>query len=74
MNTRPLKRAYPEAKILAPVVVTGLTGPIPPRIIDASRRESAQPNPAIQWYPAIPMNNATADRKPPLKYARPSVS
>jgi hypothetical protein len=64
INISPLNNAYTEANILAPVVESRLTGPMPPRIMDASSRESIQLNPAIQWYPDTPENKAVATRRP----------
>lgn len=63
MNISPLKSAYADAKSLAPVLASGFTGPIPPKIIDAFSRESTQSKPATQWYPAIPMSKATKTNK-----------
>ena len=31
---------------------------MPPRIMDASSKESTQSNPAIQWYPDTPIDKA----------------
>jgi len=45
-NTVPEKSAYTEANIFAPVDVSVATGPMPVRIIDASRIESTQLSPA----------------------------
>ena len=38
----------------------GFTGPMPPRIIEASSSESIQSSPPSQWYPATPMNKTAA--------------
>ncbi len=35
---------------------------MPPKIIDASKIESTQPKPAIQWYPLIPSSKAMNKR------------
>lgn len=56
INASPLKSAYADAKTLALVLVSALTGPIPPKIIDAFRSESSQLRCAKKWYPVIPMN------------------
>ena len=45
-KTVPEKRAYIDANIFAPVEVSAETGPMPVRIIEASRKESTQLNPA----------------------------
>ncbi|WP_024296996.1 hypothetical protein [Methylomicrobium lacus] len=47
INNKPLNSAYPAAKIFAGTAVNGLTGPMPPRIMDASNSESTQTNPAM---------------------------
>jgi len=45
-NTVPERSAYTDANIFAPADVSSDTGPMPVRIIDASRMESTQLNPA----------------------------
>lgn len=45
-NTVPERSAYTDANIFAPADVSSDTGPMPVRIIDASRKESTQLNPA----------------------------
>jgi len=47
-NTVPERSAYTDANIFAAVDVSVETGPIPVRIIDASRMESTQLNPATK--------------------------
>ncbi|MFN7861079.1 MAG: hypothetical protein ACK5P2_15490 [Pseudanabaena sp.] len=47
-KTKPLKRAYIEAKILALTFGNGLIGPMPLRIIEASTKASTQLKPATQ--------------------------
>jgi hypothetical protein len=46
INTSPLKSAYAEANIFAPSVTSLLTGSIPPRIMEASKRESTNQIPS----------------------------
>jgi hypothetical protein len=48
-KTVPERSAYTDANILAPVDVSTATGPMPVRIIAASRMESTQLNPARKW-------------------------
>jgi hypothetical protein len=45
-KTVPEKSAYTDANIFAPLEVSTATGPMPVRIIEASRKESTQVNPA----------------------------
>lgn len=47
-NTVPEKSAYTDANIFAPVDASVATGPMPVRIIDASRIESTQLSPATK--------------------------
>jgi hypothetical protein len=41
-NIIPENNAYIDANNFPPVVLTGSTGPMPPKIIEALRRESSQ--------------------------------
>ncbi len=59
MNISPLNKAYIDEKNFALSLLSWSTGPMPPKIIDAFKSASIQGNPAIQWYPAMPMNSAT---------------
>lgn len=45
-KTVPEKSAYTDANIFAPLEVSTATRPMPVRIIEASRKESTQVNPA----------------------------
>jgi hypothetical protein len=47
-NISPLNRAYAEANIFALTLVKVLTGPMPPKIIEAFSNASTQLSPAIQ--------------------------